>query len=134
MSFEWTPDLSVGIGDIDSQHREFINRADKFISAVEQGRGADVLAETVKFFMEYAEKHFMTEEMFMLQFGYPEMAPHKKLHNGFREYMEELAKRIAADPGAVTQSEAKEKIADWFIHHIKNVDTRLGVFLKKKMV
>lgn len=134
MAFEWTPDLSVGVGEIDSQHREFIKRADKFITAVEQGHGADVLAETVDFVLEYVEKHFMTEEMFMIQFAYPEIAAHKKLHNTFREYMAQVKERVRTDHTGISQQEVKEKIADWFINHIKNVDTRLGAFLKKKMV
>ena len=134
MHIEWTPDLSVGIGEIDSQHREFIKRADSFIESVAQGQGTEKLEETVNFFLDYAEKHFLTEEMFMVQFAYPETTPHKKLHNNFREYMDGLKGRIKNNRASITLEDVKEKVAEWFLNHIKNVDARLGAFLKKKMV
>ena len=65
MKIEWTPDLSVGIGEIDAQHREFI----RLIAAMPEELNASYdtrqAVEMVVFLEGYADRHFTTEETYM---------------------------------------------------------------------
>lgn len=37
----WTPDLAVGVGEIDRQHQQLFGQIDQLVTALQQGRGTD---------------------------------------------------------------------------------------------
>ena len=72
MAIKWTEDLSVGFDRIDDQHKELIERLDKFIQAMTEGKGRNEVEDVIKFLGKYVEEHFSTEETYMSKFDYPE--------------------------------------------------------------
>ena len=55
MYTEWTPEMSVGIGDIDVQHRKMIRKINEISEAVDASKSKEEITEAIKFFEVYSE-------------------------------------------------------------------------------
>jgi hemerythrin len=134
MHLEWTPDMSVGIGEIDVQHRKMVRKLNDIADAVETSRGRDEIQEEIKYFEVYSEEHFRTEEGFMTLYKYPEYAGHKKDHDKIMADMAGVRERFSAGQADAKEVyEASKKVADWFVNHMKTTDSRMAIFLRGKV-
>lgn len=131
--FCWTGDLSVGIEEIDTQHKELIDRLDKLMEAMRAGRGKAELAETVKFLEDYVVTHFWTEEKLMSETFYPEYKEHKMQHEIYTIEIKSIAEQVASDGANVKGVlRVQRSLCDWIKNHIVTVDKKLGAYLKEK--
>ena len=130
---EWTPDLSVGIGEIDSQHREFIRLITNMPKELDAGYDAKKAAELIIFLEGYADRHFMAEEMYMSVYSYPQVNVHKALHDKFRAEIAGMREKAEHEESGEVVLEINRRIYSWFVEHIKVTDRKLGDFLKGKM-
>lgn len=134
MRVKWEPSLSTGVGEIDSQHREFIANLNAFADALEIGIRGGELKKIFDFAVKYAVEHFMTEETYMISYAYPGYKTHKKLHEDFKESFESISGQIETEGWTKeTVSEMHDKFTGWFVNHIRVHDAALGDFLKNKM-
>ncbi|MGQ9630149.1 MAG: bacteriohemerythrin [bacterium] len=134
MAIQWTEDLSVGVDEIDNQHKELFNRINKLLDACNQGEGRNVVAEVIKFLEDYVIIHFGTEEEYMTKHGYLNYLSHKAQHTGFIKDFSALKKQFEAGGatlGLVVRT--NHTVVDWIIKHISKTDKALGAFLKTKM-
>ncbi|HDQ25584.1 MAG TPA: bacteriohemerythrin [bacterium] len=134
MEIKWTPDMAVGIGEIDEQHRDFIAALSGFTKALSVEKKRDAAAkEAFDFLCGYAEKHFTAEEMYMTAFSYPGGKDHKAIHDKFRGEITALREGYEAEGGAEHAARLTEVFYGWLVNHIKTVDTKLGEFLKGRL-
>jgi hemerythrin len=133
MGIVWTANLSTGVKEIDTQHKELFNKINRLIDAMSKGEGKKVLEEVFNFLSEYCKVHFSTEEGMMTSKKYPAFASHKQLHNEFMMKLNELKKRVDIEGISSTiVIEAQPLLIDWWYNHINKVDKVLGEFLNKK--
>jgi hemerythrin len=134
MYMEWSPSMSVGIGDIDVQHRKMIRKINEISEAVDVSKSKEEIIEAIVFFEVYSEEHFKTEEGYMQVYRYPEYLGHQKEH---RLLMDDMAKvREHFKQGKITAKEVYDesrRVANWFMAHMKIVDDRMAVFLRGKV-
>jgi hemerythrin len=133
MKFVWTEDLSVGIGEIDAQHREFIRLMSDLPDELSESYDAKKAIERIISLEEYAGRHFGTEEMFMSVYGYPPAGAHKVLHDKFRSEIKLMRERAEHEEKPAKILELNHTIYNWFVEHIKVTDMKLGAFLKSKL-
>lgn len=62
----WSSEFEVGVELIDRQHRELIDRINKLLAAIREGRGREETFKVMRFLQEYVVEHFSAEERFML--------------------------------------------------------------------
>ena len=129
MAIEWTTDLATGSAEIDHQHKTIFFRINEMLDACKQGKGRAKVESLIKFLEEYILTHFGEEERFMKKHGYPEYAAHKALHEEFKAQLAELKKQVATEGvGVHTVITTNQLVVNWFINHIRKVDTKLGAF------
>ncbi len=133
MAIQWTTDLSTGSNEIDDQHKTIFARINGMLDACKEGKGKQEMGNVVVFLEDYVMTHFRAEEKCMIQYGYPEYEAHKAQHEDFKRKFADLKKRIEAEGAGVhTVIATNQLVVRWFVHHIREVDTRLGAFLKTK--
>ena len=132
---EWTPDLSVGVEEIDEQHRELFSRINSLVAAIKSADCKNKIDGVISFLEEYAATHFALEEGIMVRHGYDEYDRHRQQHAIFLRALADLKLQAAAPrvQGAsydlsVTTNQV---VVDWIRLHIMSVDKRLGAFLGK---
>jgi hemerythrin len=129
----WHDDLSVGVPEIDEQHRELISRVNRLFAALDQKVAAEEIADLFAFLESYVVVHFGTEERFMNEHagdGYAGELHHKSEHQAFVRDYREFRKDLAAGADPVFIQEFKRWIANWYLLHIEKVDKGLGTFLQ----
>ena len=134
MAIEWTEDLAVGAKEIDDQHKELFAMINQMLDACNQGKGKQVLNKILGFLENYVVNHFGTEERLMRQYDYPDYASHKNHHEQFIQSFMGLKKEMeATGPGTHIVIMTNRTVVAWLNSHIRNVDKRLGAFLKDKI-
>jgi hemerythrin len=122
----WSSDFEVGVELIDRQHRELIDRINKLLAGIREGRGREETFGLMRFLQEYVVEHFRAEEGFMLRHNYPEYAAHKEIHDSFIADLEVLAATLESsgvDSELVVN--VNQKVINWVVAHIFMIDKGL---------
>lgn len=126
---EWREEYSVGIEELDNQHKELFAIGARLASAVSTGASVDVAA-TVTELIEYAMKHFKLEERIMEDAGYEHLEYHRTMHEFMRTRVDLLAARVSK--GLLTTEELAEFMETWLTEHIIMEDMRYITTLHSK--
>lgn len=133
MAIQWTADLSTGSKEIDDQHKTLFDRINCMLDACNEGKGKQEIGSVVAFLEDYVTTHFEAEESYMIQNQYPAYEAHKAQHEDFKKKFEDLKRQIEDQGAGVhTVIATNQLVVRWFVHHIREVDTMLGAFLKTK--
>ncbi|MBU4539867.1 bacteriohemerythrin [uncultured Acetobacterium sp.] len=131
MAIVWTPALSVGVENIDSQHKIWFEKADQLFEAGKTGKSKEVIAQMFDFLDDYTKQHFKDEEAYMTKIKYPDIAEQKKLHQGFIQELAKLKKDYQESGGNITVIiNANQMIVNWLTKHISTVDKKIGAYAK----
>lgn len=131
MLMEWTSDLSVGVEEIDEQHKELIARNNRLCTAMNEGSGREELLRIMTFLESYIVRHFELEELYMMRHQYPGFVDHKVRHTAFIRSVLEIDVRLTRlGPTDELVSEVGEFLVGWLTGHIMNTDMEMGRFLK----
>jgi hemerythrin len=128
---DWSPSLSVGIVEIDEQHKKLIGIINRLNDAMKAGKGKDALSQILSETADYTIYHFGTEEKYMQQFGYPGYQRHKIEHKGLLDKVTALAKDLAAGKITITL-DVMTFLKDWLSKHIVGTDKQYGPFFNQK--
>jgi len=130
---EFKPEYSVGVARIDAQHRKLFQWVNELEQAMRQGRGRDVLDKVLSGLVAYTREHFAAEEELMLKTGYPELAQHKAVHDGFIRRTAELQQRHQAGEVGVSV-ELASSLGDWIRNHVLGMDKRYAPHMAARKV
>jgi hemerythrin len=127
---EWSEDLSVGIEEIDDQHKVLVDLINEMHDAIHQRHGSEVVRDVLNKLAEYTKIHFAVEESLMRILGYPDYEPHKAQHEKLIASMEELQHKVETGKTAIG-FELMHFLKVWLTKHIMESDMNYsGFFLK----
>jgi hemerythrin len=129
--FEWSNDLSVNVAEIDSQHRQLIGMINNLNEAMKQRKGKEALEKTLADLLDYAQKHFATEEGYFTRFAYPQAMAHKAKHSAFVEKVYDFKEEYEAGKLSLTL-DVMNFLKDWLKGHIQGEDKKYGPFFNEK--
>ncbi len=126
---EWKERYNIGIDQVDGQHQRLFRIINKLRSVSEdEDKGPWVCQEGIKYFKNYATRHFADEEEYMASVSYQDLAIHKRLHEDFR-----LRRLPALEKELMETEYAKEAIdhlraicTAWLIEHIQVEDQAIA--------
>ena len=134
MAIEWTPDLAVGVEEIDNQHKELFKRVDSLLVAMRDGKGKDEIGTIVTFLQDYVVTHFGAEEAYMARYFYPGQVQHKAEHTRFvKDFLDLKSSLEAGGSGSTFIVMINRQVGDWLRSHIGKTDKALGEFLRLKL-
>ncbi len=126
---EWSDNLSVGIEEIDEQHKVLIELINRMHEAIEQKHGSDVVLDILAELADYTKIHFAVEESLMRILGYPGYEEHKDIHDELLEHVVELQKKVISGNTAIS-FELMHFLKSWLSKHIMEEDMQYtGFFL-----
>jgi hemerythrin-like metal-binding protein len=129
----WTDKLSLGIKEIDNQHKKWIDIINQLNEAMRSGKSKEVLEDVFKQLIDYTDFHFKTEEQLFEKYGYPEKLSHKMVHqkmvNEVKNYYNDFKS------GKLTVSlNLMQLLSNWLLDHIQKVDKNYAPFFIEKGV
>ncbi|WP_320008712.1 bacteriohemerythrin [Maridesulfovibrio sp.] len=130
---EWNDKLSVGIDEIDVQHKELVRIINTVHDQMTDGDyNESFLCTIVDDLHHYAAVHFGMEESLMEKYNYPYMLNHKNKHTEFIDKIVCVANGHGRGACSINM-DILNYLSDWLITHINVMDKELGVFLADKM-
>lgn len=121
---EWHEEYSVGVVDIDHEHREMIELINEVYDQLQNtASGVDTPMFLGEIFARISA-HFALEEQIMRTANYPEYAAHKedheKLLDELRDFMDDYE-----TSGRMNDILLGRALSDWFGIHFRTFDARL---------
>lgn len=127
---KWNSSFSVGVAEIDRQHQDLVRYINTLYSALKQGKGQEILYETIMNLIGYTKLHFATEEKYFNQFGYPDSAAHKKEHQFLIKEVMTFKEKLDNGQTAVSVK-LIDFLKDWLLNHISETDKQYGPFFNR---
>jgi hemerythrin len=127
---EWSDDLRVGVRDVDEQHQRLVSMINDLHTAMQEGRGKDILGPTIAGLLDYTVVHFATEERYFDTYEYGDAADHKSQHQGFIEQVDDFRQGFTEDR-LMLSIDVMDFLSTWLVEHIKGSDRAFGPFLNE---
>ncbi|MEI7810892.1 MAG: bacteriohemerythrin [Ignavibacteria bacterium] len=129
----WNQRYSVGINEIDNQHKKLVNYINELHEAMKAGKAKEALSIIIQNLIKYTQTHFTLEEKYFAQFDYPDTAGHKREHQLFVSKVLDYQGRFLTG-SSIVSIEIINFLRDWLIHHICVVDKKYSPFLIERGV
>lgn len=129
---DWKDSLSVGIKEIDDEHRELVNMVNDLHSAMSTGKGKDALGGVLDRLINYTVSHFAHEEELMRKYSYPDSFKHTNEHRQLTKTAVDVQTKFKSGQTIGLSIEVMDFLRNWLTTHIQDVDTRFGAFLQTK--
>jgi len=129
----WQDKYSVGIREIDEQHKQLIKMINDLNDAMLAGKGKDALMPVLNKLAGYCVSHFAVEEKLFDTHAYPETADHKDKHNKMTAKVKALIGEVQSGKSTISV-EVMNFLKNWLEKHIMETDQKYGPYLNSKGV
>ena len=132
VDFEWYDEYSIGVDEIDVQHKRFLNLIERTYELAEQTIETREMFNLLDELMRYAQFHFSSEELLMQAYFYPK---HLEQKNEHVRIMKELVKGVEQ----IGSNQGKLKnllfvLINWFFDHDSHFDKEFGDYVNKHRI
>ncbi len=131
-TLEWSNDLSVGVEEIDDDHKNMIKYYNDLFAACMVSMGPAVVLETLGKLIEYTKCHFQREEGLMVKEGYPGLDKQRHEHEELIRIVEEVQKKAKSDPDHEFSNDVLGFVSSWIRNHILESDLALARYIRAK--
>lgn len=118
---EWKNDYSIGVADIDDQHKKLFEIANRAYSLLKNELITDKYDQIAVIFAElldYTEYHFGFEENHMKSIGYKKFLSHKVIHDDFVERVKNIDLKQVDEDQDKYLMDLLDFVANWISDHI----------------
>jgi hemerythrin len=127
---EWQEDLSIGVLEIDIQHKLLFEKFNCFLEACQSQADSDTAHRLFWFLEAYAITHFNDEEKLMVRLAYPDYLQHRKQHLEFAAEVAKIKDRLKLEgPSEHLVTGMTAFISNWLVQHISVMDRAIGTFV-----
>ncbi len=116
----WKPEYSVGVAEIDAQHRYLFELWQMLDSIKEEQGNLRSRRQALVSLLDYIDLHFTTEEACYRE--HPRYEEHRRIHRAFVDRVHEFERDMEEDH--LDMPAMVDFLRDWLIDHIVNTDIR----------
>ena len=127
----WSKELSVGIQEIDEQHKILVDLLNQLHRAIIQHQGSEAAGKILSQLLEYTRVHFAVEESLMRILGYPGYDEHKHHHEILLDEVKLLSEKMLHGKHSVS-FELMHFLKQWLTKHIMEEDKLYTPFFLSK--
>ncbi len=126
----WNDAYSIGISEIDSQHKKLLSIFNELYEVHQKGTGFLIIKETLTKLIDYTKYHFKLEQQMHHEYKFPYSEKHKQEHKEFIDKIDTLSLQAQQNNLLIT-FETIDFLKDWMIAHILGSDKAFGDYLRK---
>lgn len=127
---EWSDKLSVGIQEIDEQHKVLVDLLNQLHQAILHHHGAETTGQIMNELCEYTKIHFAVEESILRILDYPDYAEHKDHHEQLLAQVQVLRRKMETEDHSIS-FELLHFLKKWLTIHILEEDNAYTEHLLK---
>ena len=121
--FEWKDEYSVGVEQIDFEHKRLIEAIADLSDAISSHTVESEMEHVLNPLDFYVSHHFATEELYFERFNYAGASEHIKQHRDFEAKVAEFRKKYENHEEG-TEKELSQFLEDWLKDHTLNMDRK----------
>jgi len=126
MEYIWKDYYSVGIEEIDTQHRMFFAIINRLEEIAQPGAKREEVVRALTNLTSYANYHFAEEEKYFKIIRYKRASVHIAMHNRFKGTLNAFIERLEADDPSLPMGMA-EFARNWLHSHLMKGDRDFAV-------
>jgi hemerythrin len=123
----WSDNLSVGVDQIDIQHKRLVEILNTLHEAMLRGSQKQDLERVMMDLLSYTRYHFSFEEKLMVVAAYPDLAAHQRKHQAMVAQVSGYAQQVA-EGRALVSIKLLDFLKQWLSQHIQETDRQFGEF------
>ncbi|MGE4579801.1 MAG: bacteriohemerythrin [Desulfuromonadales bacterium] len=129
---EWNDKVSVGIEEIDEQHKQLLDLINRLYDAMISGeKKLQVAKDVLNELMQYTVVHFAVEESLFRIFDYPDYEAHCAHHQELRAQVIDINRKVQSGEKMVTP-ELLVFLRKWLTNHIMVEDKAYAPILLER--
>jgi hemerythrin len=121
---QWRDEFSIGIAEVDHEHRELIELINKLQKDLQAGADTYNIIKSLGEIYAQIAAHFALEEKMMRQTRYPAFADHKEDHETLLDDLRDIMDDVE-DDGILDQAQLTDDLDRWFSDHFRTHDAKL---------
>ncbi len=126
----WDDALSVGVSEIDTQHKKLIAILNELHHAKASGKGDATLKTVLRELVDYTHTHFAYEEKLFQEHGYPAKGEHEQAHVALKAQVVAFGEAFETGKASLS-ADLFMFLRNWLNGHIRGSDRRYGPFLRE---
>ncbi|MEZ5334566.1 MAG: bacteriohemerythrin [Methanolobus sp.] len=119
----WSDKYSVGIKEIDDQHKVLVGMINDLHAAMKNAKSKEASLEIINKMAEYTKFHFSTEEKYMQRFAYSDYPEHRLEHEKFVDKVLQFRDEYENEKAGISY-EILNFLKDWLVGHIQITDKK----------
>lgn len=127
----WSDELSVGIQEIDEQHKVLVSILNEMHDAVRHNHGPEASLAILDRLIEYTKIHFAVEESLFRIFDYPGYEDHHAEHAALLKEAQIMRAKVVSGESKVS-FKLLHFLRMWLTEHIMGSDMDYADYLLKK--
>jgi hemerythrin-like metal-binding protein len=127
----WDESFSVGVEELDGQHRDLFRILERLGEAVEGGGAAEVAVERLEDLAKECACHFATEEGYLERLGFPGAVQQRVQHRLFAARLARLRDRARSGQEALSEP-VLDELTSWLLGHIVGLDREYAEFFRAR--
>lgn len=133
---KWDHSLSIGIKDIDDQHKQLVELTDHveilFKKALIGEGDFKETCSVIDTLYGYVKEHFQTEEALMNKIEYPDVDEHAKKHRDFEAFVTGMTYDRIKENEETVLIQLFAFLSNWIVDHIKTEDIGYKQFINQQ--
>jgi len=121
---QWREEFSVGIEEVDHEHRELIELIRTLQQDLHAGADTDRIIDVLGEIYNQIAAHFALEEKMMRTTHYPALPEHKQDHETLLDDLRDIMDEVE-DDGILDETQLTDDLDRWFSDHFKTHDAKL---------
>jgi hemerythrin-like metal-binding protein len=117
----WEEGIDTGVESMDAEHRLLVSLVNALDELVRQGQEASLVAKTAGQLVSFTNVHFLSEELMMRIYAYPQHDAHKAEHGRLAQQVDEIRRSLETNEKPATLAMI-EGLHRWLVDHIKSMD------------
>jgi hemerythrin-like metal-binding protein len=127
----WKDEYSVGIEEMDNDHKKLLNLINQLQTAVHYYTGKEFEEKALDELVDYTKTHFKKEEKLMEENDFADLEAHKLQHQQFIDKVSHFVEQYKKDSD-ITMVDTLKFLKEWLIKHINGTDKEYGKVLNEK--
>ena len=125
----WRDAWSIGIDDIDADHREMV----RLINRLADPQDQRPILQRFDALTRHMRAHFAREERFLERIGYPDLTNHANAHIMEMAELTLLRKDLEASGAGVVEDADLQAIKTWFFNHAIAEDRKFSEYFRSPL-
>jgi hemerythrin len=121
---QWRDEFSVGIAEVDHEHRELIELINELQQDLQAGSDKRKIVRSLGEIYAQISAHFALEEKMMRTRRYPAYAEHKEDHETLLDDLRDIMDGVE-DDGVFDEAQLNVDLNRWFSDHFRTHDAKL---------